>query len=122
MRYEWIRRHREQYPIRLMCRSLRVSSSGFHDWCNRMPSLRARSLAKRSAQVIVHYYHSQSDAEGLVKEIRAIGGRALSMRADLGTQEGPCSLAKQAQAIIGARQDILVANTESPSKHPSKPC
>lgn len=72
----------------------------------------ALSLAKHGAQVIVHYCHSQSDADRLVKEIRTIGGRALSMRADLSTQEGTCSLAKQAQAIIGARLDILVANTD----------
>lgn len=72
----------------------------------------ALSLAKHGAQVIVHYCHSQSEADGVVKEIRTMGGRALSMRADLSTQEGTCSLAKQAQAIIGARLDILVANTD----------
>ena len=42
MRYEVIRRHRGQYPVRLMFRCLKVSLSGFHDWCSRAPS--ARSL------------------------------------------------------------------------------
>lgn len=72
----------------------------------------ALSLAKHGAQIIVHYCHSQRDADSVVKEIRTIGGRALSIHADLSTHEGICALAKQARAIIGARLDILVANTD----------
>ena len=46
MRYEAIRRHRGQYPIRLMCRCLKVSPSGFHAWARRSPSQRARENAR----------------------------------------------------------------------------
>ena len=46
MRYEAIRRHRGQYPIRLMCRCLKVSPSGFHAWASRLPSARARDNAR----------------------------------------------------------------------------
>lgn len=46
MRYEAIRRHRTQYPIRLMCRCLKVSPSGFHAWLVRQPSGRTRDNAR----------------------------------------------------------------------------
>jgi putative transposase len=45
LRYEAIRRHRDQYPLRLMCRCLKVSS-GFHDWARRVPSARAQDNAR----------------------------------------------------------------------------
>lgn len=59
MRYEAIRRHRDQYPIRLMCRCLKVSSSGFHDWCVRDPSARAQDNARLLTKIRVH--HAASD-------------------------------------------------------------
>lgn len=46
MRYEAIRRHHGQYPIRLMCRCLKVSPSGFHAWAIRRPSTRAQDNAR----------------------------------------------------------------------------
>ena len=49
MRYEAIRRHRSQYPVRLMCRCLKVSPSGFHAWCTRAPSARAQDNARLPA-------------------------------------------------------------------------
>ncbi len=69
-------------------------------------------LASRGAQVIVHYDCAQNEADAIVKEINSNGGRARSFCADLGTMEGTCALARQAQAIIGARLDILVASAD----------
>lgn len=59
MRYEAIRRHRDQYPVRLMCRCLRVSSSGFHDWCNRQPGVPAQDNARLLEKIRAH--HAASD-------------------------------------------------------------
>ena len=59
MRYEAIRRHRDQYPIRLMCRCLRVSASGFHDWSARRPSSRAQDNAR--LLVKIREQHAASD-------------------------------------------------------------
>ena len=59
MRYEAIRRHRDQYPLRLMCRCLKVSHSGFHDWSRRGPSARARDNARLLDQI--RERHSESD-------------------------------------------------------------
>ena len=35
-----IERCRDEFPIRLMCRCLRVSASGYYDWSQRLPSAR----------------------------------------------------------------------------------
>lgn len=37
-----IERCRDEFPIRLMCRCLRVSTSGYYDWSKRSPSARQR--------------------------------------------------------------------------------
>lgn len=37
-----IKRCREAFPVRLMCRCLKVSPSGYYGWCDRAPSARVR--------------------------------------------------------------------------------
>lgn len=40
MKYRAIQRCRSDYPVQLMCRCLKVSTSGFHSWNKRQPSRR----------------------------------------------------------------------------------
>lgn len=70
----------------------------------------ALALAKAGAQVIVHYGSAQKEADAVVKEIVAAGGRAQKVAADLGTPNGAHELARQVRDIVGDRLDILVAN------------
>src|SRR5882762_8422483 len=70
----------------------------------------AAALAKAGAHVLVHYGRSAQEAESLVSEIQAQGGRAEAISADLGTPNGAALLAKQVRAIVGDRLDVLVLN------------
>src|SRR5262245_26050423 len=58
MRYDFVERHRGRWPVRLMCRVLRVSPGGYYDW--------RRRPASRTAQ----------RREALVADIKAVHGEA----------------------------------------------
>jgi NAD(P)-dependent dehydrogenase (short-subunit alcohol dehydrogenase family) len=70
----------------------------------------ALALGKAGAQVLVHYSNSFTEADSVVAEVRATGGTAEKVAADLAARDGPHGLAAQVRAMIGERLDILVAN------------
>jgi NAD(P)-dependent dehydrogenase (short-subunit alcohol dehydrogenase family) len=70
----------------------------------------ARALALAGARVIVHYGNAREEAEALVAEIRAAGGHADAVGADLGASDGAHILAAEVRKLVGERLDILVAN------------
>lgn len=70
----------------------------------------ALALAENGAQVLVHYVRGVDQARAVVEEIRAAGGRAEAVSADLASADGPRELAAKVRAIVGERLDILVAN------------
>src|ERR1700723_1031046 len=70
----------------------------------------AVALAEAGAHVLIHYGRSAQEAESLVSEIQAKGGRAHAISADLGTPEGASLLAQQVRSIVGDRLDVLVSN------------
>ncbi|MFL9961992.1 SDR family oxidoreductase [Paraburkholderia sediminicola] len=70
----------------------------------------ALALAKAGAQVLVHYSSAEKEADAVVAEIRAAGGNAEKIAANLRGAQGPHALAKQVRAVVGQRLDILVAN------------
>ncbi|WP_454827107.1 SDR family NAD(P)-dependent oxidoreductase [Paraburkholderia xenovorans] len=70
----------------------------------------ALALAQAGAQVLVHYSSGEKEADAVVAEIRAAGGNAQKVAANLREADGPHKLAAQVRAVIGHRLDILVAN------------
>lgn len=78
----------------------------------------ALALAKAGAQVIVHYSASQTEANAVVNEIVAAGGRANAVGVDLSTPDGAHTLAKKVREIVGDRLDILFANAGVASSGP----
>src|SRR6202142_3871157 len=70
----------------------------------------AAALARAGAHLLVHYGRSAQEAESLVSEIQAKGGRAQAISADLGTPNGAALLAEQVRSIVGDRLDVLVLN------------
>jgi 3-oxoacyl-[acyl-carrier protein] reductase len=70
----------------------------------------AIALASQGAQVLVHYSSGEKEADAVVAEIRAAGGNAQKVAANLREADGPHTLAKRVRAVVGHRLDILVAN------------
>jgi len=78
----------------------------------------ALALAKAGAQVIVHYGSAKAEADAVVAEIVAAGGRASAIAVDLSAADGAHVLAKQVRAIVGDRLDIVFANAGVASAGP----
>ena len=51
MKYACIDRRRDHYPVRLMCRLLRVSASGYYAWRVRPESSRTKSNRQLMAEI-----------------------------------------------------------------------
>ena len=75
MRCACIARHRDEFTVRLMCRVLEVSRSGFYAWCTRAPS--ARAIANERLLLNVRVAFAASDetygAPRIHRELQAQG-------------------------------------------------
>ena len=69
----------------------------------------AIAYAREGARVVVNYGRSQQAAEDAVEEIRAAGGRAVAVQADIAEIDAHASLIERTLAEFGA-VDILVNN------------
>src|SRR5580693_867129 len=70
----------------------------------------ALALAAAGARVVVHYGRNADEAKAVVDQIRAAGGRADPVAADLAATDGAHHLAAQVRNLIGEKLDIVVAN------------
>jgi 3-oxoacyl-[acyl-carrier protein] reductase len=70
----------------------------------------ALALAASGARVIVHYGRNADEAKSVVDQIRAAGGRADAIAADLAAPDGAHMLAAQVHDLVGGSLDIIVAN------------
>lgn len=62
MQSRMIQRCRTTFPIRMRCRCLRVSSSGYYGWGTRPPSGRAQE----NTRVLVRIHQLHADQDGVV--------------------------------------------------------
>lgn len=69
----------------------------------------ALRLAADGADVVVNYANSKGEAEGVVREIKAVGRRAIAIQADVSRRESVESLFVAIDKEFG-RLDILVNN------------
>ncbi|MCP3705647.1 SDR family oxidoreductase [Paraburkholderia sp. CNPSo 3274] len=70
----------------------------------------ALALAAAGARVLVHFGSDEKAANSVVETIRAAGGSADKVAADLSAANGPHELARQVRTLVGDRLDIFVAN------------
>ena len=66
-------------------------------------------LAAAGARVVIHHHSSAAEAEALAAEIRAAGGDAVPLRADLSVHAEVMRLADEAERAFGGI-DVLVNN------------
>ena len=75
MKYRMIERCREAFPVRMMCRHLQVSASGYYDWRGRQPSQRVLTNIKLFKRI--QALHTDSDgvmgAPRIWEELRYAG-------------------------------------------------
>lgn len=58
VKYAWIQTHRKQFPVSVMCRALKISTSGYYDSVKRKPCrqlIRRQSIVQAAA---VSYFQS----------------------------------------------------------------
>ncbi|MCD8350985.1 MAG: glucose-1-dehydrogenase [Planctomycetaceae bacterium] len=61
----------------------------------------AKRLSKEGASVVINYHSDQAGAENAKKDIEAMGGKAVAVQADVGTEEGVGKLLKAAVDNFG---------------------
>ena len=59
MRYAWIQEHNKEFPIAVMCKVLRVSSSGFYGWLERRPCPQQHRRGHIAQAVARSYFESK---------------------------------------------------------------
>ncbi len=69
----------------------------------------ALRLAKEGVTVVVNYRRSKSDAQAVVDEIASLGGKAISLRGDVGDDEALDKLFEGIKSELGSL-DIVVSN------------
>jgi enoyl-[acyl-carrier protein] reductase III len=77
----------------------------------------ALRLAQEGADIIVNFFRNREPAEKTLNEIKALGRRALVVKANVGTLEGIDDLFQQTQQEMGGL-DILVCNAASGYNRP----
>jgi putative transposase len=71
VRYAWIKEHTGRFPVTRMCRVLKISSSGYYDWCVRKPGPKHRHR-DAIAQAATRSYFDSSRVYGYRKVHRDI--------------------------------------------------
>ncbi len=59
MKFRMIARCREAFPVRMMCKQLQVSPSGYYDWRDREPS--KREFSNQRLLTRIKSLHEESD-------------------------------------------------------------
>ncbi len=111
MRFGFIQTEKATYPVRVLCRTLKVSTSGFYAWCKRGRSARAKRDAALKVQILAA--HAASDktygSPRIHNDLKTAGENIGRMRvARLMRDEG----------IEGQRKRRFRVTTDSRHSHP----
>lgn len=114
MKCACIARHRDEFPVRLMCRVLVVSPSGFYAWRTRSPS--ARAIADERLLLNVRIAHERSGetygAPRVHQELQAQGTRVSKKRV---------ARLMRTDGLVARAPRRSVRTTDSAHAHPVAP-
>ena len=113
MRYEFIRAEKVRFPVRLMCRLLEVSRSGFYAWLKRRDSLELND--RQLLQLIREIFAQSHETYGsprIYRELRARGVRCDKARVERLMRENE---------ITPPRKKKYRVTTDSNHKNPVAP-
>jgi 3-oxoacyl-[acyl-carrier protein] reductase len=68
----------------------------------------SEKLAAEGANVVINYCNNEADGQATMDAIKAAGGNAILVKADVTTEADVAHLLAEAQAAFGAKIDILV--------------
>ena len=70
-----IKQNKNDFPVKMMCKILRVSSSGYYDWLSRKPSKRSQEKTRITAEIKRIYIDEKSRAGSIriTKQLKSIG-------------------------------------------------
>ena len=115
MRYAVIARHRDEYPVRLMCRVLEVAPAGYYAW-RKHATPTARAMADERLLLSVSAFYARSGktygAPRIHQDLRAAGERVGKKRVARLMRE---------QGLVGRRPGRRVRTTDSTHAHPIAP-
>jgi transposase InsO family protein len=82
MRFRFIEAEKAQYPIRLLCRCLAVSRSGYYAWRKRAPSARAKQDARLRVEIAASHSASRRTygSPRILRDLREDGHRVSRKR------------------------------------------
>ena len=106
MKYAVIRSHEDQFKVRLMCRVLLVSPSGYYEWRSRTPSSneRQRELLDVQVQAAFIAEKGRAGAPRVVRRLKKQGHRC-------GRHQVACSLRRQGLRAKAARKFKATTNS-----------
>jgi transposase InsO family protein len=111
VKFGFIQTEKATYPVRVLCRTLLVSASGFYAWCQRGLSLRAQRDA--ALKVEIRAAHAASGktygSPRVFEELKAVGQRVGRKRVARLMQE---------EGIEGQRKRPFRVTTDSRHSHP----
>jgi transposase InsO family protein len=101
-----IRSHEDQFAVRMMCRAMRVSPSGYYEWRDREPSLRAQARECLDAEVKAAFVaqKARAGAPRLTRQLKTQGCTA-------GHNQVAQSLRRQGLRARGARKYKATTNS-----------
>ena len=114
MRFGFIQMEKATYPVRVLCRTLKVSPSGFYAWCRRGLSRRAQEDAALKVEIRASHAASTKTygSPRILEDLKANGRRVGRKRvARLMREEG----------IEGQRKRRFRTTTDSRHSHPVAP-